>query len=363
MAQGEIIQLHLLDTDIQVRAEKDQDRIRQIEKFVQEELGKIKSKNQFANHIHIALLGCLNIAENLFDLTKQLEDDTRNHEDELIYYKNIENTKNKEQEELNLIIEEKNDEINRLKSDHENKVNDINTKNSEAINELNKKHEEELNTLQKEKDNIIASINKEKDEKIAEITSTSESKYNKLLSDKNNEITNLKNSHQAEKEKISKEKDTIILNLKQDKENEIAQITQEKDAIITRLRKERESELRTLHQEKDLKIEQLTSDNDTLTNINVSMTKDLDNKNELLNQYREKLKQSKEENDINRKSILDLQNQLFENQIELAKLQKQIEGGDSSNRNYNHSYEDRSLNDVIYELKNQKDELNSEETE
>ncbi|EFV02346.1 cell division protein ZapA [Pseudoramibacter alactolyticus ATCC 23263] len=45
----------------------------------------------------------------------------------------------------------------------------------------------------------------------------------------------------------------------------------------------------------------------------------LEEKNELLNQYREHLKQAKEESESNRKSILNLQNKLFESQIELSK--------------------------------------------
>ena len=82
MADNGTLQLHLLNTDIQVRAGDDEEKIRQIEEYVQNELNTIKSKNQFANHIHIALLGCLNLAETLFDLNQQLEENTRNHSDE-----------------------------------------------------------------------------------------------------------------------------------------------------------------------------------------------------------------------------------------------------------------------------------------
>ena len=45
-------------------------------------------------------------------------------------------------------------------------------------------------------------------------------------------------------------------------------------------------------------------------------------KEELLNQYREHLKQAKQESESNRKSILELQNQLFESQIELSKAKE-----------------------------------------
>lgn len=49
------------------------------------------------------------------------------------------------------------------------------------------------------------------------------------------------------------------------------------------------------------------------------LRKEIEDKNELLNQYREHLKQAKVESETNRKSILSLQNKLFESQIELSK--------------------------------------------
>ncbi len=352
MADNGTLQLHLLNTDIQVRAGDDEEKIRQIEEYVQNELNTIKSKNQFANHIHIALLGCLNLAETLFDLNQQLEENTRNHSDELIYYKNIESKKNEEQKALNEVIQSKTEEIDNLKTKHKNELAEIYKQTNDKINELNESHSKELELLKQDKEASIKIINDEKDKKIAELISENEARLQQLTSENDKMLEDLQKQLKEEYDRINQEKDTIILNVKEDKKNEIEQLTQEKDAIITRLRKERESELRSLHQEKDVKIEQLTNDNETLTNINVSMTKDLDNKNELLNQYREKLKQSKDENDINRKSIIDLQNQLFENQIELAKLQKQIEGTSSSQVKPKSS-EDRNLNEVIFDLKNQ----------
>ena len=44
MPQDGIMQLHLLNTDIQVRAEDNEEKIREIEQYVQTELNKIKSK-------------------------------------------------------------------------------------------------------------------------------------------------------------------------------------------------------------------------------------------------------------------------------------------------------------------------------
>ena len=56
-----------------------------------------------------------------------------------------------------------------------------------------------------------------------------------------------------------------------------------------------------------------------------ALIQELNDKNDLLNQYREHLKQAKNENDANRKSILELQNKLFETQIELSKSQENSE--------------------------------------
>jgi len=52
------------------------------------------------------------------------------------------------------------------------------------------------------------------------------------------------------------------------------------------------------------------------------LQKEMDEKDDLLAQYREHLRQSKVESETSRKTILDLQNQLFESQIELVKANK-----------------------------------------
>ena len=64
----------------------------------------------------------------------------------------------------------------------------------------------------------------------------------------------------------------------------------------------------------------LKEDIANLENEKKSFEKILNEKEDLLNQYREHLKQAKLESESNRKSILDLQNQLFESQIELSKI-------------------------------------------
>jgi len=61
---------------------------------------------------------------------------------------------------------------------------------------------------------------------------------------------------------------------------------------------------------------------ETLAEEKELLQKELEEKNDLLAQYREHLRQSKIESETSRKTILDLQNQLFESQIELVKANK-----------------------------------------
>jgi cell division protein ZapA len=60
----------------------------------------------------------------------------------------------------------------------------------------------------------------------------------------------------------------------------------------------------------------------TLEEEKQALDKEMAEKEELLTQYREHLRQSKADSEASRKTILDLQNQLFESQIELVKVNK-----------------------------------------
>ncbi len=60
----------------------------------------------------------------------------------------------------------------------------------------------------------------------------------------------------------------------------------------------------------------------TLEQEKIQLKKELAEKEELLTQYREHLRQGKAESETSRKTILDLQNQLFESQIDLVKANK-----------------------------------------
>ena len=90
---------------------------------------------------------------------------------------------------------------------------------------------------------------------------------------------------------------------------------QEKKANNINLVKE---ELKTAGEE----INELKESKLQLVEEKEQLQKEIEEKNELLNQYREHLKQAKIESESNRKAILDLQNQLFESQIELVKANK-----------------------------------------
>ncbi len=162
------VELRILENDFTVKAGESEEYIREIAAFVNDELTKVKERNPFTNHIRIAILGCMNITELLFEAKKDVIDAERKQESEA---KNV-----------NIVREE----------------------------------------LRQAQDDIA------------------ELKKNKLA----------------------------------------------------------------LVEEKEL------------------LQKEIDEKEELLNQYREHLKQAKAESENSRKAILDLQNQLFESQIELVKASK-----------------------------------------
>lgn len=171
-----VIELRILENDFSVKAGESEEYIREIAAFVNDELNRVKERNPFTNHIRIAILGCMNITELLFEAKKDV-----------------------------LVAE--------------------------------RKQEAEANNINIVKEELNASF--------AEINDLKESKL---------------------------------------------QMVEEKELL----------------------------------------QKEIDEKDELLNQYREHLKQAKVESESNRKAILDLQNQLFESQIELVKANKK---GDTSLEN------------------------------
>jgi len=168
MPEQKIIELRILDTEFTLKAKDNEEQIKLISTYVNNELESVRAANPFTNHIRVAILGCMNITEKLF----AAQEDAKMSEQEKI----------KEIGAINLIKEE-----------------------LSAANSL------------------------------------------------------------FEKEKVK----TIIL-----------------------------------------------ADEKAL------LQAEIDEQNELLNQYREHLRQSKVESETNRKTILELQNQLFESQIELVKVNK-----------------------------------------
>ncbi|NLN97879.1 MAG: cell division protein ZapA [Eubacteriaceae bacterium] len=82
------------------------------------------------------------------------------------------------------------------------------------------------------------------------------------------------------------------------------------------------SELEGIIVGKNREIQNLQDQKRAVINEKEELNQQLNDKEELLNQYRDHLKQSKSESENDRKTILDLQNQLFECQIELVKAKK-----------------------------------------
>ena len=99
-----------------------------------------------------------------------------------------------------------------------------------------------------------------------------------------------------------------------------------KDVLIAERKQEEEANNINLVKEKlktaGEEINELKESKLQLVEEKEQLQKEIEEKNELLNQYREHLKQAKIESESNRKAILDLQNQLFESQIELVKANK-----------------------------------------
>ena len=172
MPDSTSLSLNILGNVVNVKINKDeQDNIKRIAEYVNDEMENINQKSPFGNRMHIAIIGCMNIAEKLFA--------------------------------------------------------------AQAENEALK---EEMRQFELEKEDLGSDI---------------------------------------------KKTEAQVMNVEQEK----AELIKEKDALI----------------------------------------QELNDKNDLLNQYREHLKQAKNENDANRKSILELQNKLFETQIELSKSQENID--------------------------------------
>lgn len=168
MPEHSIIELRILDTEFNLKAKENEAHIRRVADYVNSELELVKAANPFTNHIRIAILGCMNITERLFNA----EDEMRSYEESKI---------------------KESDEVGRIK------------------------------------------------------------------------------------EELQASKDVL--------------------------------------EESNVKYETLADEAEQLQ-------KELDEKNDLLAQYREHLRQSKVEIETSRKTILDLQNQLFESQIELVKANK-----------------------------------------
>lgn len=66
------IELRILDTDFHFKASETEDYVREVANFVNDELTKVKDRNPFTNHIRIAVLGCMNITEMLFEAKREV---------------------------------------------------------------------------------------------------------------------------------------------------------------------------------------------------------------------------------------------------------------------------------------------------
>lgn len=73
MPDQSIIELRILETDFKLKVNNNEDHIKLIAGYVNDELNKVKDANPFTNHIRIAVIGCMNIAEKYIELQGELE--------------------------------------------------------------------------------------------------------------------------------------------------------------------------------------------------------------------------------------------------------------------------------------------------
>lgn len=92
MSEQKSIELRILDTEFNLKGKGNTEHIMEVSSYVNDELERIKISNPFTNHIRIAILGCMNITEQLFECQKKLKDS--------------EATKTNEKETLELVKEE-----------------------------------------------------------------------------------------------------------------------------------------------------------------------------------------------------------------------------------------------------------------
>ena len=80
--EKKVVELRILENDFSVKAGESEDYIREIATFVNDELTRVKERNPFTNHIRIAILGCMNITELLFEAKKDVLIAERKQEEE-----------------------------------------------------------------------------------------------------------------------------------------------------------------------------------------------------------------------------------------------------------------------------------------
>ena len=77
MPEQTIMELRILDTEFNLKAKGNEEHIKHVSDYVNAELERVKAANPFSNHIRIAILGCMNITERLFNA----EEEVRNNEE------------------------------------------------------------------------------------------------------------------------------------------------------------------------------------------------------------------------------------------------------------------------------------------
>ncbi len=72
MPEQTILELRILDTEFNLKAKGNEEHIKHVADYVSTELERVKAANPFTNHIRIAILGCMNITERLFNAEEEI---------------------------------------------------------------------------------------------------------------------------------------------------------------------------------------------------------------------------------------------------------------------------------------------------
>lgn len=148
--QKKSIELRMLNNSFSVVADGNEDYICEISSFVNQELNAILEKNPHTNHIRIAILGCMNIAEMLFNTKKEIADAELARYEEIKRVEAVSKKLKSAQSEINGLK----DTIAAMKREKETQQNEIDEK-METMNRLTDRLKQAKNETEGNRESIL----------------------------------------------------------------------------------------------------------------------------------------------------------------------------------------------------------------